>query len=389
MRRGPIIIVGNGQAGVNTALGLRDCGYGGAIVIFGDEETWPYDRPPLSKQILDANAEPESIISEQDAARKSIDIRLATAVVGIDRANKRVELSDGKSIPYDALVLATGGSARELAALPSDNRRVFTLRTIDDARKLSTALLQTEDLAVLGGGWLGLEVAAAAREADKNVLLLETAPRICARSLPTDVALALHRMHVERGIRIEAGASVSVAREEQGIRVEVSGGAPERFALAMVCIGLEPRYHLARAAGIRCDNGILTDGCGRTSDPDIFAAGDVARLHHDALEQRLRLESWRNAVTQGRLAAQAICGMPAHYHEAPWFWSEQFGHLIQIAGLPDPSLKMISHEDGPRPLWRYGDADQVKCVIGIDRAKDLKQAHRSLSVHPYATRRSA
>ena len=389
MRRGPVVIVGNGQAGVNAALGLRDCGYGGAIIIFGDEETWPYDRPPLSKKILDAKAEPDSIISEQNAAGKSIDIRCATSVAGIDRSKKSIELSDGTSIAYDALVLATGGSARELPTLPSDNRRVFTLRTIHDARKLSAALSQTGDLVILGGGWLGLEVAAAAREAGKNVLLLENAPRICARSLPEDVALALHRMHVERGIRMEAGASISIAHDDQGIRIELNGGTPEHFALAVVSIGLEPRDHLARAAGILCDNGILTDGCGRTSDPDIFAVGDVARLYHDALGQRLRLECWHNAVTQGRLAAHAICSTGAHYYEAPWFWSEQFGHLIQIAGLPDPSLKMISHEDGPRPLWRYGDADQVKCVIGIDRAKDLKQAHRSLSVHPDATQRSA
>jgi 3-phenylpropionate/trans-cinnamate dioxygenase ferredoxin reductase subunit len=381
--------VGNGQAGVNAAVGLRDCGYDGAIIMFGDEETWPYDRPPLSKQILEANAEPENIISKPDAAAKSIEIRCAMSVVGIDRINRSIELSDGKSIAYDALVLATGGSARELPTLPSDNRRVFTLRTIHDARKLSTALLRVENLAILGGGWLGLEVAAAAREVGKSVVLLETAPRICARSLPAEVALALHHIHVERGIQIEAGASASVTHDGQGIRIKLNGRAPECFSLAVVSIGLEPRDHLARAAGILCDNGILTDGCGRTNDPDIFAVGDVARLHHDALGHRLRLESWRNAVTQGRLAAQAICGMPAHYHEAPWFWSEQFGHLIQIAGLPDPSLKMISHEDGPRPLWRYGDADQVKCVIGIDRAKDIKQAHRSLSVHPDAAQRSA
>lgn len=388
MRHGPVIIVGNGQAGVNVALALRDCGYDGEIIMFGDEEAWPYDRPPLSKKILNANTGPDNIISEQTIATKSIEMRCATPVAQIDRTNKKVLLGDGTSVAYDALVLATGGTARELSALPFDGQHIFALRTLSDAQQLSQAISQTEKLLVVGGGWLGLEIAAAAREAGKDVLLIESAPRICTRSLPAEVSHALHNMHMQRGTRIEVAAPVSLTRDHDSITVGLDGRAPEHFRLAIVAVGLDPRDHLARSAGILCDSGILTDGCGRTNDPDIFAVGDVARLHHDGLGQRLRLENWRNAVTQGRLAGQNICGMAASYYEAPWFWSEQFGNLIQIAGLPKLSLNMMSYEDGPRPLWRYGDADGVKCVIGIDRAKDLKQAHRSLSVQPHPSRRS-
>ena len=381
MRRGPIAIVGNGQAGINTALAMRELGFDGELVIFGDENHWPYDRPPLSKNLCAPPVNPAAldIISHGDAAHKALDIRCGTRVAGVDRARKTITLDDGQSFAYDALVLATGGMARELPELPSDGERVFTLRTMADAHALSNALAGTDNLVVIGGGWLGLEIAAAARSTGKDVLVIEAAQRICHRTLPPDVCGALHRLHTEHGTRILTGNSVTVMREQDSIAVAIAGGRKELFGVAVVAIGLVPNDTLARQAGLACQSGILTSGAGGTNDPDIFAVGDVARLHHDGLGQTIRFESWRNAVTQGRLAARALCGRALPYTEAPWFWSEQFGKLVQIAGMPDPSLQLIDTEGGPRPLWRYGNDRGLACVVGIDRAKDVKQAHRALS----------
>ena len=376
MRNGRAIIVGAGQAGVNCALALREHGFAGDVTLLSDEAHEPYDRPPLSKELGGA---PSPIVKRDELDAKAIALRLGTAATGIDRAAKTLTLNDGTALPYDVLVLATGGAARALPSLPADGRRVFMLRTLDDARAIDRASQMARNALVLGGGWLGLESAAALRGRGCEVTLLEAADRLCARSVPAEISAYLHDLHNRHGVQIVIGAAAAIAPSPDGITARWNG-ATATFDMAIVAIGLTPHDALARNAGLACQDGILTDDLGRTDDPAIFAIGDVARIRIGSDTQRL--ESWKHAIAQGRLAAQAICGAPVSAPEAPWFWSEQYDKLIQVAGLPHPGLTLLAAETEPHPLWRYGAGNDIRAVIGVNRARDLRQAHRTLSTSP-------
>jgi 3-phenylpropionate/trans-cinnamate dioxygenase ferredoxin reductase component len=380
MTAGTTIIVGAGLAGVSAALALRREGFAQPIRLYSDEMDWPYDRPPLSKSFVEADGPlPTRLLSEADAVANAIDLIRGVRVASLDVGSQRIVLSDGTNDSYGTLILATGGTARALPFLAVDNERVLALRTLADARSIAAALARTHSVAVIGGGWLGLEVAAAATTLGRSVSVFETAPTLCARSLPREPADYLQRMHTERGVRVELRSSASFAHDEERIVARHLDGRIEDFDMAIIAAGLVPRTELARDAGIACDDGILTDGAGRTSVPGIYAIGDVARLRHDGMQQRLRLESWTNAATQGALVAQAICGGEPSYTAAPWFWSEQFGRIIQVAGLPQPDLALLSRDDGDGPLWRYGRNRQPACVIGIDRTREVRAASRLLT----------
>lgn len=373
MRNGRTIIVGAGQAGVNCALALREFGFAGDVTLLSDEAHEPYDRPPLSKELGGA---PSPIVKREELADKSIALRLGIAATDLDRAARTLALNDGTTLPYDILVLATGGSARVLGSLPPDGRRVFVLRTLDDAHAIDRASQMARNALVLGGGWLGLESAAALRGRGCEVTLLEAADRLCARSVPAAISAWLHDLHSGHGVQIATGAAAKVAASPDGITAQWNG-ATATFDMAVVAIGLTPHDALARNAGLACQDGILTDDLGRTDDPAIFAIGDVARIRIG--NEMQRLESWKHAIAQGRRAAQAICGVPVSAPEAPWFWSEQYDRLIQVAGLPHPNLTLLAAETEPHPLWRYGVGNDIRAVIGVNRARDLRQAHRTLS----------
>ncbi|MBN9052003.1 MAG: FAD-dependent oxidoreductase [Rhizobiales bacterium] len=373
MRDGRVIIVGAGQAGVNCALALREYGLAGDVTLLSDEPHEPYDRPPLSKELGGA---PSPIVKREELTEKSIVLRLGTAASAIDRASKTLTLNDGTTLPYDTLVLATGGGARVLPSLPPDGRRVFVLRTLDDARAIDRASQVARNALVLGGGWLGLETAAALRGRGCEVTLLEAAERLCARSVPAEISAYLHDLHNSHGVRIITGTAASITASPDGITAQWNGTSA-MFDMAVVAIGLTPDDALARRAGLACQDGVLTDDLGRTDDPAIFAIGDVARIRIGNDTQRL--ESWKHAIAQGHRAAQAICGAPVSAPEAPWFWSEQYDKLIQVAGLPRPSLTLLAAETEPHPLWRYSTGGETRAVIGVNRARDLRQAHRTLS----------
>lgn len=376
MRDGRIIIVGAGQAGVNCALALREHGFAGDVTLLSDEMHEPYDRPPLSKSLGGA---PSPIIKLDELNTKAITLRLGTVASAIDRAAKTLSLDDDSTLLYDVLVLATGGGARALPSLPPDGRRVFVLRTLDDARAIARAAETARNALVLGGGWLGLESAAALRSRGCEVTLLETADRLCARSVPPEISAYLHDLHSGHGVQIVTGATAGIATSPDGVTVQ-GNDTSTTYDMAVVAIGLTPHDALARTAGLACQDGILTDDLGRTDDPAIFAIGDVARIRTGNDTQRL--ESWKHAIAQGRRAAQAICGVPVSAPEAPWFWSEQYDRLIQVAGLPHHALTLLVTETEPHPLWRYGVDDDTRAVIGVNRARDLRQAHRALSSAP-------
>jgi 3-phenylpropionate/trans-cinnamate dioxygenase ferredoxin reductase subunit len=373
------VVVGAGLAGVRTAMELRDQGFAGRLVLFGDEAR-AYDRPPLSKEALldgDLPAGAE-LLTAATAAEHKVNFRPGVGVARLDRAARRVIATDGSETPYDVLVLATGGAARTLPHLPADNARVFLLRTVEDARALAGALQPGRRLLVMGGGWLGLEAATAALARGVKATLVDQADRLCARSVPAEVSTYLHTLHHAQGLNVRLGAPCRVERADDG-RILLGGDSAHPFDLCLVAIGMTPNDGLARAAGLACDNGVLADPAGQTDDSAIFAVGDVAAWFDPALGRHHRLESWQSAKVQARRVAARLLGRTDAAAEAPWFWSEQGGRMIQAAGLADPASRLIGFEDGDRPLWRYGRGETVDLVVGVDRARDLRMAHRALS----------
>lgn len=374
--QGPVVIVGAGQAGAGVAASLRALAYTGPILLIGDEAHGPYERPPLSKDVMLTGRAPDGVWSSPHGHEAFCELRLDATVVGVARVDRRLLLADGSSEAYGALVVATGGRARSLPGLPVDGERVFALRTLDDALALHRALSAAGRVLVVGGGWLGLEVAATARTMDCEVTLLETADRLCPRSLPLEVAAYLLALHRSREVEVVLAERAAISATAEGVELQRPNRPGVRYDLAVVAIGMAANDGLAREAGLATDDGILTDALGRTADPAIFAVGDVARFPIGG--ENLRLENWQNAADQSRAVAAAILGQPAAYVPTPWFWSEQFGQMIQVAGLPHPSMTLIDFESGERPLWRYGRGGVEQAIIGIGRARDLRAARQAL-----------
>lgn len=378
----PVVIVGAGLAGVQAAVELRVLGFEGEIVLLGDEPI-AYDRPPLSKDVLLGDARPVGLelLTAQAAADQRIDMRLGARVEGIDRAGKRVRLTTGEQIAYDRLILATGGKAAPLPALTPDNRRVFVIRSLDDADALADALQAGRRMLVVGAGWLGLEAAIAGAARGLKVVLIEQADRVCARSVPAEVSAYLGETQRGRGVDVRTGCRSRISLTADGVELAQEGAPPETFDLCVTAIGMAPDTALAEAAGLAIENGIAADERGRTSDPSIYAIGDAAAWWSPGLGRRQRLESWHSAKLQGRIVAADIAGA-APPSEAPWFWSDQSGALLQAAGMPAEGDRLLSAEDGDKPVWRYGQGDEATFVVGVNRPRDLRMAHRALSAPP-------
>jgi 3-phenylpropionate/trans-cinnamate dioxygenase ferredoxin reductase subunit len=381
-----IVIVGAGQAGGWAAHTLRDEGFAGRIVLVGAEPFPPYERPPLSKAVLAGAAPPESTqLFKGDAfAALALDWRPNTRATRIDRVGRRVEFSDGQAVSYDRLILCPGGDARALAVPGIDRAGVYTLRTLSDIETLAPVLERGRSLVVVGGGWIGLEVAATAREKGVDVTILEAQSRLCERTVPaavSDYLLSLHRAH---GARVLLEASITAfGRNEAGLStVALANGDPLQADAIFVGVGLAPNDALAREAGLACDGGVIVDAACRTSDPDILAAGDVAVAWNPWAGRRLRLESWQNAQNQAIAVARNILGANKPYAEVPWFWSDQFGHNLQIAGEVGDGMETIGRgTPGQGAALRFYLADGVlRGAIGIDAARDLRFAKELIGV---------
>lgn len=300
-----VVIVGAGQAGGWVAATLKEGGLD-EVELIGEELHPPYERPPLSKEVLLGDKPPES--THLWPRGLGVRQRMGVRVEAIDRTTSRLKLSDGDELAYDKLVLATGGRVRRLAQIP----HAHYLRTIDDALSLRQALEAGGSVTIVGGGWIGLEVAAAARKLGRAVTVVELADRLCARVLPPCVSQYLYDLHTRQGVRIQLAANANA-----GVADTV-----------VVGIGIEPNVELALDAGLAVSNGVVVDEYGRTSDPNVYAVGDVANL------RGMRLESWANAQNQAIATAKTILGDDTPYQEIPWFWSDQHGVNIQILGVP-------------------------------------------------------
>ena len=382
MNTDSIVIVGTGQAGGWAAQTLRKEGFTGKVVLIGEEPHRPYERPPLSKAVLsgDAPAESTQLINIEAFEKLGLDWRPNVRVTSIDRVGRQVLLSTGESVSYDKLIICSGGRARLMNIPGADLPGLFTLRNIDDARALSAVLLPGRKVVVVGGGWIGLEVAATARKKAVEVTVVEAMTRLCERTVPAEISAYLARLHSKHGTRVILGAGVAAfARNADGMLGVRLGDGRELVCDAVVIgIGLVPNDELARDAGLECDGGIVVDAQCRTSDPNILAAGDVAVWHCHWGGRRMRLESWQNAQEQGIAAGRSALGIEVDHQPLPWFWSDQYDVNLQIYGMPDPSHRVVVRGDleSDHFVLFYLDGDTIRSAIGPNAARDLRFARR-------------
>lgn len=371
-----VVIVGGGQAGLEAAAALRALGHGGAVTLVCEEPHAPYQRPPLSKQYLlgkqDAGSLPLRALTFYEKHR--IDLILGDRATEINRGGKKVHLAGGGSVTYDHLILALGARNRTLPVGSAEN--VMYLRTLEDAEILKRQLTEASSVAVIGGGFIGLEVAATARKLEKPVTVIEAGPRLMARAvspLLSEFFLTLHRQH---GVDVRLNASADSA---PGADLVVAG------------IGVIPNLELAREAGLAVANGIVVDEYLRTSDPDVFAIGDCADHPNRFARGRTRLESVQNAVDQAKCVARTIAGEPTPYRDVPWFWTDQFDVRLQMAGLGaghDLQAVRGSIEDHKFSVF-YFKGSRLLAVDSVNRFGDHVAARKILAAGTPLTREQA
>lgn len=331
-----VVIVGAGQGGTQLAVSLREKGFGGPVTVIGEEPDLPYQRPPLSKAFLKGECDEDGLMLRPAEVypELEIDLRRGVRVESIDRPAKTVRLSDGASLAYETLVLASGARLRRFAALEGA-RNVAYLRDLAEARALSERLGRARRVAVIGAGFIGLEVAGTARARGCEVTVLEAAPRVMGRAASPELAAWCLDLHRANGVEMRlATGTITPERDETVVKALEFGGGERIEADLVVCgIGVVPRDELARACGLPAGNGIVVDSRLRTADPAILAIGDCCAFPSPVDGRLVRLESVQNAVAQAKFAADGIVGSDAPYRAVPWFWTEQFGNRIQIAGL--------------------------------------------------------
>jgi NADPH-dependent 2,4-dienoyl-CoA reductase/sulfur reductase-like enzyme len=334
------VIVGASLAGAKAAETLRAEGFDGAVVLIGQEDQYPYERPPLSKGYLLGKDSRESVfVQDSDAwyAEHQVDLRLGTAVTSIDRAGRRVGLAGGESVPYDKLLITTGASPRRLNVPGADLGNVLYLRTLSDSERLAAALRDRASVVIAGAGWIGLETAAAAREYGCEVTVVEPAPGPLHRSLGPELGEVFAALHRSHGVTFRFGEGITELTGSGTVAGAVTSSGEELAAdIVIAAVGITPNASLAADAGLEVDNGIVVDEALRTSDPDIFAAGDVANAFNSLLGRRIRVEHWGNALAGGPIAARSMMGRDASYDWVPYFFSDQYDLGMEVAGLPDP-----------------------------------------------------
>ena len=382
---GTIAVVGAGQAGGWAARTLRDQGYDGRVLLVGAERHPPYERPPLSKGMLTGGATPggATIFTAPALAELRVEWRPGVECLSIDRDRRRAILSEGEAIQYDELILCTGGRARTLIVPGAELPGVFTLRTMEDAAAIAGRFAPGRRLVAIGGGWIGLEVAASARKAGLEATVVEAESRLCARTIPPVASSYLRSLHEGHGTQVRLGVGVEcIARTAEGaLAVTLGSGEVLPADIVVIGVGLVPNDELARQAGLECRGGIEVDAQCRTSDPHIFAAGDVTAVFSRWYGRRLRLESWQNAQDQGVAAAKAALGKDVSYDPLPRFWSDQYDVTVQILGCiaaERGETVVRQHPESGRLLVFLVDGNRLLGVLGVKAAADLSKARRIL-----------
>jgi 3-phenylpropionate/trans-cinnamate dioxygenase ferredoxin reductase subunit len=357
------IIVGGGQAGGRCAITLRSKGYEGDIVLIGEEPRPPYRRPPLSKTVLlgENTVEDGYFRSPADYAENGVDLQLERRVAEVDADKQQVRCEDGETAAFDHLVFATGASPRVLPLPGHELEGVFLLRTARHALSIKEQLQPGRRIVIIGGGFIGLEVASSARQLGCEVTVLEAMERLLSRSVPPRAAEAVTRVHDNQGVDIRTGVGVEAfAGEGRVRRVALSDGAHVEADAVIVGIGIAPNTSLAETAGIEVSNGILTDEFGRTSVNNVYAAGDCASCFLPRYGRNIRLESFQNADQQGMNVAATIAGQPAGYNPVPFVWSDQHSRVLQTVGFP---------AEGERHVQRGSVEEQNMVLFSIKDGK--------------------
>lgn len=359
-----IVVVGAGHAAGEFCAALVQGGFDGSITVVGDEPYLPYQRPPLSKAYLSGDMERGRLLLRDSSfyAEHDIVVRTDACVTSINRGDKCVTVRDGSEIGYDTLVLMTGARVRKLMSPGAELDGVRYVRSITDADALGAAMAPGQQLVVIGGGYIGLEVAATARKRGLEVTVLEMAPRLLARVASEALSADIQSLHETHGVDVRCDAGVEAVLGETAVTgVQLTDGSTLNADHVVVGIGVIANDETARAAGLKTDNGILVDGAGRTNDPAIFAAGDVARFDHK-LYGSIRLESVQNAVEQSKACAESILGQSVEYDPVPWFWSDQYDVKIQLVGLSmghDQRVRRAGKRDGSGSVWLYREGALV------------------------------
>ena len=376
-----VLIIGAGHAGGTAAALLRQYGHEGPIVLAGEEPAPPYQRPPLSKAWLKGEADLEALLLRPEAFYAGHDIALRTGLTAtaIDAAGRAVRFADGTIESYDALILATGSTARRLAIPGADRPDLLELRTLADAEKLKAALGPGRRLAVVGGGYVGLEAAASARALGAEAVIIERMDRVLARVASEPLSAFFTAHHRAHGVEVLTSAEVT-GFEADGVRL--SDGRLIVADAVLVGVGALANDSLARAAGLACENGVVVDETARTSDPAIWAIGDMTFRPVPAHGgRRHRLESVPNALEQAKQAAAAITGRAAPTPEVPWFWSDQYEIKLQIAGLADGAERQVLRGDpgtGSFAVFHL-QGQRIACVEAVNAAAEFMAGRQMIA----------
>lgn len=379
-----VVIVGGGHAAAQLCASLIEGGFPGSVTLVCEEATLPYHRPPLSKTYLKTqDAAVQLLRPEATYADAGVQVLLADPAVAIDRDAHRLTLASGKQLDYDALVLATGTRARRLPDLPDDLQNLIYLRNADDAARLRAAIAAAPSVTVVGGGFIGLEIAATAGALGRPVTVFESAPRLLARSVSPEASEHVARVLHESGVQLRLSSDLQQVRAEDGrVRNIVVNGEEHPVDLLVAGIGAVPETALAQAAGLECVNGIVVDALMQTSAPGIYAIGDCTSFPYARWGKTLRLESVQNANDQARTLAGVLLGTKTPYHALPWFWSDQGALRLQIAGLAPPDTERVLRpgaKPGSFSILHFADGHLV-CVESINAPMDHLAARKLLEL---------
>ncbi|MDG2242254.1 MAG: FAD-dependent oxidoreductase [Rhodospirillaceae bacterium] len=379
----PVVIVGAGEAGGQTAISLRQGGYDGPITVIGEEPYIPYERPALSKQFLAGDLEMDRLYlrAENFYDERDITLLLGERVDSIS-PGRSVSISDGDVILARSIVLATGGRVRQLPVSGAELRGVHYLRTIDDVLSFRDMLKPNTKLAIVGGGYIGLEVAAVANKIGCAVTVLEMTARVLNRVAAPVVSEFYTRVHREAGVDIRTDVTVSGFEGDESVKqVTCSDGSKFDADVVIIGIGIIPNVELADAAGLAVENGITVDSMTQTSAGNVYAVGDCTNHPNDLIGRRLRLESVQNALSQGKTAANAILGKAAPYAEIPWFWSDQYDIKLQMVGINDPGDDIIVRGDPETRSFSvcYMRDGVLVALNAMNRSKDFLHAKKAIA----------
>ncbi|MDH3693443.1 MAG: FAD-dependent oxidoreductase [Gammaproteobacteria bacterium] len=386
MAKEKIVILGAGQAGHWSAVTLRKEGYDGSIVLVGDEPYIPYERPPLSKDILAGVKPPESCYfsSTQDYADKDIELRIGVRSEAIDLEQQTVQLSDDTSLSFDKLIIATGSRVVRPPIPGEDLDNVFYLRTLDDCLALQKQLTEGQRIVLIGGGYIGLEVAATARQLNCDVTIVEMQEKLMARVVPPELSDYFASAHSEYGVKIKTETTVTAIESDgNALVVKCNDNSTVPADTVVIGVGITPNDDIAKAAGLKVDDGIRVNEYGETSHQNIYAAGDVSNHYNPLLRKQIRLESWQNAQNHAMTVAKRICGTAEKpYAEIPWFWSVQYDKILQIAGAPDAWKNIVwrgSSDDKSFVVFSLEDNNQIEAAVGINAALDIRFSRQMIA----------